>query len=284
MTSIVCVLLAVGCELGPPPVEVIPCPTLIDDSGSYVGFLGVPGELELGQCVELYVGGRRRAFTRTSSDGAFYLTLPLASRSYEAPLEMRIDGARYLVHSGGPSAGRISYRAGAVPLQETNDGGRAHVRADVTSSTPIARTYTVNHGRLLGAVVEPFDRGDSLSWGYGPAPRTMTGIWMERGTLVTEHTSGTGGCWWPRGGGEIIQCSDRQWSINECRIESVPCVQARGCAVIQVEERHSGIQPHEDRSIPVGRPRGLPDAGPPDAGPPDAGSMADGGPIDATLM
>jgi hypothetical protein len=273
MTSVACVVLALGCELGPPPVDVIPCPTVLSASGSYVGFLGVPGELEPGQCIELYVGGRRRAFTRTSDDGAFYMTIPLASQSYGAPLEMRIDGARYVVRSGGPTFGRISYSAGAVPLQETNEGGRAHVRADVTASSPIRRTFTVNE-RPFGADVERFDRGDSPSWGVGPAPRTMTGVWMERGTLVTEHASGTGGCWWPEGGGEIIQCSNRQWSINECTFEPSTCVELRGCAVIQVEERHSGIQPHEDRSVPVGRPMGLPDAGP----------TADGGPIDATIM
>lgn len=280
MTSFACVLLAVGCELGPPPVEVIPCPTLIHGSGSYVGFLGVPGQLESGQCIELYVGGRRRALTRTGGNGAFYVAVPLATKSYEVPLEMRIDGARYAVHSGGPSVGHISYSAGVVPLQEVDEGGRAHVRADVTPSSPIARTFTVNQARPFAAVVERFERGAPPGWwGSAPPPRTMTGVWTEWGTLVTEHTSGTGGCWWPRGGGEVIQCSDRQWSIDECRIESVPCVQPRGCAVIQVEERHSGIEPHEDRSIRVGRPMGMPDAGPP-----DAGFMADGGPIDATLM
>lgn len=269
MTSLACVVLAVGCELGPPPVDVIPCPTLINGSGSYVGFLGVPGELESGRCIELYVDGRRRALTRTGGNGAFYMAVPLATKSYEVPLEMRIDGARYLVRSGGPSVGHISYSAGVIPLQEVDEGGRAHVRADVTPSSPIRRTFTVNEAHPLTAVVERFERDGPPGWrGSAPPPRTMTGVWTEWGTLVTEHTSGTGGCWWPRGGGEVIQCSDRQWSIDECRIESVPCVQARGCAVIQVEERHSGIQPHEDRSIRGGATDGHAGRRPPGCRPP----------------
>lgn len=243
---------------------------LIGLEGSYVGFLGPPGELEPFQCVEFYVDGRQRAFTKTSVTGAFFTAFAIEDREYETPIEMRIDGTRYTVSTGGPSRGSITYEPDTIPLQETDEGRRAHVRVSVDGRRT-SRVYTVNESR---GIVE------------SPAPRqflggssTMTGVWGELGTVVTEHSNGTGGCWWPEGGGQIIRCSDAQWALNRCAVGggAGTCERGRGCSVIQVEERHSGIGRHRSGSIPVGEPQ-APEP------PPDAGAMPDGGRIDAQLM
>lgn len=273
LERIACALFAAACSQAPPN-EVLPCPTRIDERGSYVGFLGPPGELAPNRCVEFYVDGRQRAFTRTNSQGAFFTAFAIEYRQYETPIEMRIDGVGYTVVAGGPTRGTIDYDDGIIPLQETDEGGRAHVRVRVEGSNRI-RGYSVNESDTF---VEPF--GPEHSWfPTPPQEETMRGVWTERGTVVTEHGNGTGGCWWPLGGGEVIRCSNARWAMDRCGLddEHRPCERGRGCGLIDVEERHSGIGRHQDRIIPVGELRAP-------QPPPDAGPMADGGTGDAQLM
>lgn len=136
------VLLAAGCSQAPPN-EVLPCPTLFSGGGSYVGFLGMPGELEPAQCVEFYVDGEQRAFVKTSFDGSFFTAFPLDAQQYGKAVEMRIGGSRYTVPTGGPTQAQIAYDPDMVPLRETDEGGRAHVRVRMEGSIPL-RAYAVN--------------------------------------------------------------------------------------------------------------------------------------------
>lgn len=267
-----CALLAVGCSQAPPN-HVVPCPTLFSGPGSAVGFLGPPGELDPFQCIELYVDGRRRAITQADHSGAFFTIFSLESQVYGRPIEMRIDGVPYTVLTGGQSRDLIDYERGTIPLQETDEGGRAHVRIRLLGTAP-GRAYTVNRSN---GIVEPISLPPP--WSSDPVSSgTMTGVWTQLGTVLTEHLDGTGGCWWPEGTAEVIRCSDARWALDRCEFSGGggTCVHGRGCSVIRVEERHSGIGRRQNRWVPVGQPHEpLPDAGP---------MMPDGGPVDAQLM
>lgn len=237
LTGIACALLAAGCGQSPPN-DVVPCPTLFSRTGSFVGFLGPPGELDPGQCVELYVDGRQRAVATANPYGAFFTEFPLEYQEYDKPIDMRIDGLSYTVFIGGPTRAPIDYTPETTPLQETDEGGRARVRVQIDRWGP-TRAYTVNQSCDLVEPLVPLSSHDQAP----PTSRTMTGVWGERCTVVTEHLDGTGGCWWP-GGGEIIQCSNARWASDRCQSHggsAARCEHGRGCSVIHVEEQHSGI-------------------------------------------
>ena len=239
---------------------------------SYGGLASV-GRFPAGACVELFAGDERVAHTYASTDGMFAFQFVVPGNADGADFELRVTDEALghtesisMTFSSATSA-RIAYEPETTPL--VVDGARMRFTgwlapAPLLGPTRISGAWMVNWTRGAVALVSPTP---ALS---APFMAEVAGSRGDCGAIVSRHGSGAaGGCWWPRGGGGCAPiCTLREFREGMCPTGiGGTCTSGRGCAVIDVDERHSPAPPPEtDLTIPVAPPApDLPDAGPPDA-------------------
>jgi hypothetical protein len=224
------------------------CPLLRVPGGTYGGLASV-GRFPAGACVELFLGEERLARTYVGAGGALAL--------------------QFLAPGALPDGVELELRVGTTPLIAS--GARLVFRGSLEpegAASPLAGVVLVNWTRGGVSTISP---RPAFSTTF---TASIAGNRGDCGAVIARHTSGApGGCWWPRGGGGCAPvCTEEEYRRGACPIGGSGFC-GRGCAVIEVDERTSGIGPPEtDRSTPVLPPPPDPlDAGPPpDVGPPDA--------------
>lgn len=266
----------------------MPCPPLVKQAAdgttaSYGALIGRSTELIPLTCVELYVGGERVALGSVGLDGA--VVLPFVARGDIRGTTVRARFEELQGHTGP------QWRS--IPLPRETSADIAH---DPESTPVVARL----DGQIeVTAWLEPVGLPDppyavwvANPWLQGlelvrPTPRfresftgEVLGLPYQSPIVISQHrASGVGApsygaCWWPRGNGCWARCSEELQEAGLCSSgPGVPCTGGRGCSVLSVDERRSGVPPavQTDRT-----PTGRPDAGRPrDAAvigrPPEAG-------------
>jgi hypothetical protein len=274
-----------SCELGPP---VRACPALVVGEWTWFGVIGPPGSAQPGEIVRLYHPGDEEwgDAWRATPSGSFALRAAGrvgARGSPTAVLVLEGSGARYTVRPR-PSEATIEYAPGSRPVMQTGPNEMTFTGwlSPTRATTPIA-----------GAWVADWTTGE-VEWIEHPILGVPFSVSMRGGqhhcmTIYTEHVDdGTGGAWWPHGGGCLCHhCTLADEEAGTCHEYPLPQDpygphMACGCnptpdsdpshpprEPLPVDERHDP-PPAPPRGGPPPPERGddIPAAEPSDAGPP----------------
>ncbi len=263
-----------ACEVGTP---VRACPSLVVGEWTWFGVIGPPGSAQPGEWVRLYHPGDEEYGDTwfATPTGSFALRAAGRTRRGEQPeavLELVRSGVRYRVRPG-PSEALIEYAAGSRPVMQTGPAEMTFTGwlSSERASTPIAGAWVVD---WTTGEVDWIDPPPSFGT---PFSVTMPGGLHHCLTIYTEHRDdGTGGCWWPRGGGCLChRCTVAEERAGTCHEEPpqssvgphFPC----GCnSMPPADPSHPPREPLpvDERHDPPPPPHSSPPRGPPD---PDRG-------------
>ncbi len=269
-----------GCPSRVPPTEIRTCPLLVvRGSGGPITYGGVAsvGGFRAGSCIEVFHGEERVARTFVGPSGSFAVQFVIEGEangafSLRASDEDRGTDERVALTFDRVTQAEISYPANTTPLIARADGTlEFNGSLEPGMGALLESAWMVNWS---SGQVQSVGRDVRLSTEF---TATVPGGPGNCASVICRHTSGVGGCWWPRGGGGCAPlCTEEDYRAGTCTVgEPVACAGRRGCEVLDVEERISDAPPPETaRVIPVlPPPPDPPDAGRPDAPLPDEGVM-----------